>query len=243
MASKKVQFDEQIKKMKGVDTPNFSDQKINTLVYYLTNFNKTVKECVNVEGENLYITYDFDESKYRCSTTPATSVDMITFLFMILDIILVKEDDVKFMIDIKNYYNFINDHFKFHKEIMIKNKIDKDLINIYIEIYNQYLKDIIAREKKIKEFNKLYDATALNSEEKKIIKDFEQYQKLRDKERYNRLKERSKFIESYRENFSRKKAAKEAARLQKQRYKNSCLGKLGACFGNNSNNSNNSNSN
>ena len=99
MASKKVpnnvkvKFDENMlrtKEMyKGVHTPDFSDQKqkINTLVYYLTNFNKTVKECVNIYRQNLYITYDFDTLKYRCSTTPATSIDMITFLFMILDII------------------------------------------------------------------------------------------------------------------------------------------------------------
>ena len=103
---KQVQFDEKKldkeKKEIGIVRPDFSDLKLNIKEYYLNNFNKKVNQCKNIQGQPLYIIYDFKNLQYRCSAIPATSIDMITFLFMILDIILVKEDDVQFIKDINN---------------------------------------------------------------------------------------------------------------------------------------------
>jgi hypothetical protein len=239
---KSVRFNQNaqnVKKGIGFVRPDFSDVKINIKEYYLNNFNKKVNECYTIEGKPLYIKYDFENLRYRCSTIPATSIDMITFLFMILDIILLKDDDVTFIKDIKYYLKFIDSHFKFHINYMKEqSNIDLDVINFYIEIYKKYQEDITVRKEKLNELEELYKNKSLNSDEIEIIEELESNKQKSLNQSNTRLKQRANFIKNYRDNIAREKAAHNAALLQEKEAKlnnnGSCLGSVFKCFQKNS---------
>ena len=110
-------------------------------------------------------------------------------------------------------------------------------------IFQNHWKKTLEWQNKTRSFlKKLHKQNSLSPEEIEIYEEYESDLKNRRNQSDAVLQKRSNFVKDYREEVKREKAANAAAkeaRAQKQEYKKSCLGKLSACFGNNSNSNNN----
>lgn len=163
--------------------PKKEDNRFPTFAeLYLEDYEKE-----NAYGCGGYMMYDFDNSQYCCSSRPRTPIEMLEFVFMLLDSVAKTNKTV--------HLRTIDYYFR-----ALMKKIPEELINIKEAIKERYDNYVEIIEEEYKEFKQAVDAP-LTEEEQEIMDEFDKEQEEKESRANANYEKMQNFLGSQKRNI------------------------------------------